>query len=78
MRQGEILGLKWDCVDLENRMIYVQRAIKRSKNGYELKDLKNSSSYRSITMSERLMFELKKHKAKQIEQKMKYGKDYDD
>lgn len=29
-------------------------------------------------MSERLMFELKKYKAKQIEQKMKYGKDYDD
>lgn len=78
MRQGEILGLKWDSVDLENRMINVRRAIKRSEGGGELKDLKNSSSYRSITMSEGLMFELKTHKNEQNRIKMRVGKDYSD
>jgi integrase len=29
MRQGEILGLSWDCVDLENRCLY----LKETKNG---------------------------------------------
>lgn len=78
MRRGEVLGLKWDCVDLDNRKIYVQRAIKKSEDGYELNDLKNTSSYRSITMSEGLMFELKKHKNKQNEHKVKLGEDYND
>lgn len=78
MRQGEILGLKWDSVDLENRMIYVQRSIKRSAGGGELKDLKNSSSYRSITMSEGLIFELKTHKNEQNRIKMRVGRDYSD
>lgn len=78
MRQGEILGLKWDCVDFDNKQIYVQRSIKRVGSSGELKDLKNSSSYRSITMSENLLDELKKHKATQSEHKMRYRKDYDD
>src|SRR5690625_2919070 len=78
MRRGEILGLKWDCVDFENKTIYVQRAIKKSKEGWELEDLKNSSSYRSITMSESLLFELKTHKNIQNEHKFRLGKDYND
>ena len=78
MRQGEILGLKWDCVDFDNKKIYVHRSIKRVGSGGELKDLKNNSSYRSITMSETLMRELKKHKSEQNEFKMRYRKDYDD
>jgi len=78
MRRGEILGLKWDCVDFENKTIYVQRSIKKSKDGWELEDLKNSSSYRSITMSENLISELKKHKGKQNEHKMRLRKDYND
>src|SRR5690625_4521169 len=78
MRRGEILGLKWDSVDFENKTIYVQRAIKKSKEGWELEDLKNSSSYRSITMSENLISELKKHKGKQNEHKLRDRKDYND
>lgn len=78
MRQGEILGLKWDAIDFDNKTIHVHRAIKRKNGGYELKDLKNDSSYRSISMSESLLFELKKHKNKQNEHKLKTGEDYDD
>src|SRR5699024_7357871 len=77
MRQGEILGLKWDAINFENKTISVQRAVLRS-NGGELKDLKNSSSYRSISMSDGLLQELKKHKAKQNKLKLQIGKDYDD
>lgn len=77
MRQGEILGLKWDCVDFENRTIYVRRALKRS-NGGELKDLKNTSSYRSIAMNDLLYEELKKHKRKQNEIKLRMGQAYND
>lgn len=78
MRQGEILGLKWDCVDFDNKTIYVKRSIKRVDNSGELRDLKNNSSYRSITMSDNLINELKQHKKLQNEHKMKFRKDYDD
>ncbi|MDY0394739.1 site-specific integrase [Virgibacillus halophilus] len=40
MRQGEILGLKWDCVDMDNKVIYVRRALKREKGKYEISELK--------------------------------------
>ncbi len=78
MRQGEILGLKWDAIDLENKNIQVHRAQKRSDKGYELKDLKNNSSYRSISMSDSLVKELKRYKAEQSEFIMRMRKDYDD
>lgn len=77
MRQGEILGLKWDSVDFDNRTIYVRRALKRS-NGGEIKDLKNTSSYRSIAMNDLLYEELKKHKRKQNEIKLRMGQAYND
>jgi len=78
MRQGEILGLKWDAIDFDSKTIHVHRAIKRKEGGYELKDLKNHSSYRSVSMSETLLFELRKHKNKQNEHKLKYSDVYDD
>lgn len=79
MRQGEIMGLKWDSVDFDNKKIYVQRAIKRdNKEGYKLKDLKNNSSYRSISITDSTLYELKKHMNKQKEIKLKAGEGYDD
>lgn len=78
MRQGEVLGLKWDAVDFENKQIHVHRSIKRKEEGYELKDLKNNSSYRSISIPDNLLKQLKAHKAKQSEFIMKHRKEYDD
>lgn len=77
MRRGEILGLKWDRVDFENKTIYVQRSINEVSGGGKLDNLKSESSYRSITMSEVLIAELKKHKKKQSEHILKMGHDYD-
>lgn len=77
MRQGEILGLKWDSIDFDNKTLYVQRGLKKIEGGYELNDLKNSSSYRSIAMSDGLYEELKKHRKRQNEIKLKIGEGYD-
>lgn len=56
-----------DCVDLEGKVIYVQRTIKRVSGSDEMNDLKNSSSYQYVSMSDRLVSELryiKKNKVK--------------
>ncbi|MBP1971642.1 integrase [Virgibacillus natechei] len=78
MRQGEILGLKWDCVDFENKTIHVRRALKRDNDKHIIADLKNNASYRTIAISDSDVFELKKHHNEQKEIKMKIGKDYHD
>ncbi len=78
MRQGEILGLKWDCVDFDNKMIYVRRALKRDNGKCIIADLKNNSSYRSIAISTSDVFELKKHYNEQKEYKFSLGDNYDD
>ncbi|MGX9932000.1 site-specific integrase [Virgibacillus salarius] len=79
MRQGEVLGLKWDCVDFSNKMIYVKRSLKRSEeNNYHIADLKNNSSYRSISISDSDVFELKKHLNEQKRIKMNAGDSYID
>ncbi|SEP57879.1 AP2-like DNA-binding integrase domain-containing protein [Virgibacillus subterraneus] len=77
MRQGEILGLKWDCVDWGNKTIFVRRALKRDERKYIIADLKNNASYRSISISDTDVFELRKYFNEQKEQKVKVGKDYD-
>lgn len=75
MRQGELLGLKWDSVNFDNKIIYVQKAIRRS-NGGELENLKNSSSYRSISVGDNLYEELKRHRKRQNKIKLRVGSDY--
>lgn len=77
MRQGEILGLKWDSVDFDSKTIYVQRSIKRVDGGGKLDELKSVSSYRSISISNRLIHELKEHRTKQNKHRLMIGKDYD-
>lgn len=79
MRQGEVLGLKWDCIDFSNKRIYVKRSLKRSEeNNYHIADLKNNSSYRSISISDSDVFELKKHLNEQKRIKMNAGDSYID
>src|SRR5699024_12293862 len=36
MRQGEILGLKWDSIDFDNKTLYVQRGLRSEEHTSEL------------------------------------------
>ncbi|MBP1917223.1 integrase [Lederbergia galactosidilyticus] len=78
MRLGEILGLKWDSVDFDNKVIYVRRALKRDEGKYIISELKNNPSYRSINISDSDVFALKQHLKKQKKLKNKLGSDYQD
>ena len=44
MRLGEILGLKWDCVDTEQRIIYVKRTIATNTKGSPFQEPKTNKS----------------------------------
>lgn len=77
-RRGEILGLNWDNVDFEKKYIKIIDNLCATNNGLIIKQPKNNSSIRTIAISDNLIKILKKHKIKQLENKMLLGQKYQD
>ena len=64
LRQGEVLGLTWDCVDFEHHVLYINKQLQKTdKIGgeYVLVPTKNSRS-RVVTVAESVMQILKEEK----------------
>ncbi len=79
MRGGEIVALKWENVDLENRIISVNHTLVSKGMGiFELGTPKTKSSYRKIDIGDTLVTILKKHNIYQKENKLRYGSHYTD
>lgn len=65
MRRGEALALKYNDIDLDNKIIHIRHSITYMKNGtWELKSPKTYSSYRSIAIGETLCDIIREHKSK--------------
>lgn len=77
-RRGEVLGLNWENVNLEKGTIKIVDNLCTTKEGLIIKQPKTSSGTRTIAISNTLVEILKKHKIKQLEYKMKLGKEYKD
>jgi len=77
LRRGELLGLCWDCVDLENGVITVQRQLLVLKNGLSLEETtKSKSGRRSVVLPDDTIRELKAHKKRQAQEKLLLGEAY--
>lgn len=91
MRIGEVYGLTWQDIDLENGIIHVRQQCKvkdkdamtgrkpqkgKALNRWYLGALKNNSSYRSIKIGEELSSALSKYKQLQEEAESEYGEFY--
>lgn len=91
MRVGEVFGLTWDDVDLENGIIHVRQQCKskdkdalagrkpqkgKAINRWYLGALKNNSSYRSIKIGDELLNALTAYKELQNKAEAEYGEFY--
>lgn len=79
MREGEVLGLTWDCVDFDNKAIIIKQQLQmeRGSNGkYSLVPTKNGKS-RTITPARFVMDVLKKERTSQIENRLMAGDAWD-
>lgn len=75
MREGEVLGLLWDCVDLERGVIVVNKQLQKERRGkgeYHLVTTKNGKS-RQITAAPFVVDLLKKQRRLQESQKRLAG-----
>lgn len=64
MRQGEVLGLMWNCVDFQRGTILIDKQLQKVKGIYSFASLKNNKS-RTITPAPFIMRALQEHKRKQ-------------
>lgn len=76
LRQGEVLGLTWDCVDFKNSILTINKQMQLHQESgmkaYQLVPTKNSKA-RSITAAPFVMAQLKRHKVTQAEQRLLAG-----
>ncbi|KFN02557.1 site-specific integrase [Bacillus clarus] len=76
MRQGEILGLRWKDIDMEDSLIYIRQTLTKKR---ELKyGAKNKTSLRTIYLPQILIEELKSHRQFVEYEKEKAGDKYTD
>jgi integrase len=78
MRQGEILGLRWKDCDLEKGLLRIQQTLGRTRKGLMFQEPKTRGSKRVITLTNQVLDALKRHKAKQNQQKLLLGRGYQD
>jgi integrase len=78
MRQGELLALKWQDMDLENAKLSVRRTITMSEGRILLGEPKTKKSRRTIHLTDAAVQALREHLARQLEGMERLGDAYRD
>lgn len=73
LRRGELLGLRWQDVDLDTGKLSVRQALEQTKEGIKAKRPKTKKSERLISMPAFAVAVLKTHKAEQNARKLEQG-----
>ncbi len=73
MRRGELLGLKWDDIDLDGSTVRVRRTLTRKGTGYVLGEPKTKKSRRTVKLTQRAVEVLRIHRRRQLEEKLRAG-----
>lgn len=80
MRQGELLGLRWQDVDLDRGVAHVVQALPTVRQGVQFSQPKTASGRRTIALDATCIAALREHKARQNERRLAIGvlwHDYD-
>ena len=73
LRQGEVLGLAWEDVDLEDGTLRVRHTLQRYGGAYHLDEPKTSKSRRTMPIAPPLVEMLRSHRTRQIEEQLRAG-----
>lgn len=76
-RQGELLALRWEDVDLERGTMHIARTIQRSPGqGVSYRPPKTHRSSRAVSLSPEVVALLREHRRAQAEHRLKMGPAY--
>lgn len=78
MRQGELLALKWEDVDLDAATVSVRRTLTKSGTTLLTGDTKTGKSRRTISLTDESVDALRNHLERQIAEKERLGDLYTD
>jgi integrase len=78
MRRGEVLGLRWDDIDLRASTVTVNRQWKRGEKGLVLAPPKTERSRRTIDLDAETLSVLKKWRRTQLEEQVAYDGKWQD
>ena len=74
VREGEILGLTWDCVDFDNGVLTINKQMQlhqdKDMKAYQLVSTKNSKARTIITAAPFVMERLKHRKVEQTKERL--------
>jgi integrase len=76
MRQGELLALKWDDVDLERGVLRVRRTLTHAKKAFVLGEPKTKNSRRTIRLTTHAVDALRAHLSHQFQEIEEMGSLY--
>ncbi len=73
MREGELLGLRWQDIDFDRRVLQVRMNVQETEGPYILAETKTSYSRRNISLTRNAVEALRRHRAKQNEERLQMG-----
>lgn len=74
MRKGEMLGLRWQDIDLEKGSLHIQRTLVYiTYHGFKEGEPKTETSRRNIVLPQFVIEVLKRHRTTQLEARLKTG-----
>jgi integrase len=79
LRQGELLGLRWQDVDLGASVLHVQQTAQwLPRQGFIFRQPKTAKSRRAVALSPETVRRLRQHRQRQLEERLSLGPAYQD
>lgn len=78
MRRGELLGLRWQDIDLKSGKLAVRQNLQQTSSGLLFKSPKTAKGQRSISLMPSTVTALRLHKRRQAALRLEKGPEYQD
>jgi integrase len=78
MRLGELLGLRWQDVDLAAHMLQVRHTLLRLRDGLQLTEPKTARSRRRVALGASAVDSLRLHRSRQAAARLRLGQVWED